>query len=71
MKCKITQLEILVKESTKTMTKCFNELMQDYSKQSFRSQLNEAESPKMDCQDMVGYDLLHPKFSKVPTIDLY
>ena len=69
MKFKITHLEILVKESTKTMTECLNKLMEDYSKQSFHSQLDEAESPKMDCQDMVGYDLLHLEFSKVPIID--
>ena len=53
------------------MTEGLNELMQDYSKHSFRFQLDETESPKMDCQDMVGYDPLHPEFSKVPIIDLH
>ena len=54
MKYKTTQLEVLLKENTNTLTKCFNqlfmlihELLQGHSKQPYCSELNEAKSPKM------------------------
>ena len=71
MKYKITQLKILVKKSTKTMIEGLNELIKDHSKKPFHSQLDEAKGPKMDCQDMVGYDPLHPEFLQLPPVNLH
>ena len=65
---RITQLELLVKENTITMTRglnqlftLMNELLQGHSKQPYCSE--------PDNQSMVGYDPLHPELLKIPTAD--
>ena len=47
-----------------------NELSHDRSKQPFRSQPDEAKSPKMGCQNMMEYDPLHLEFLESPTVNL-
>ena len=47
-----------------------NKLLHDHSKKSFCSQPNEAKSPKMGYQNMVGYDPLHLEFLEAPTVNL-
>ena len=75
--CKITQLKDLVKENNHALIRGFNqlfmlvnELLQDCSKQPFHSQPDEAKSPKMGCQNMVGYDPLHPEFLEASKVNL-
>ena len=70
---RITQLEVLMKENTDIMTRglnqlfmLMNELLQEHSKQPFHPQLDEAESPKVGYQNMVGY----PEFPELPTVNL-
>ena len=68
MKCKITQLEVLVKGNTHILNRGFSqlsmlmgELLQNHSNQSYCSELGN--------QNTVGYDPLHPEFLKLPIID--
>ena len=74
---RVTQLELLVKENTITMTRglnqlfmLMNELLWDRSKQPFHSQPDKVKISKMGCQNMVGYDPLHLEFLEPPTINL-
>ena len=62
---RITQLEVLVKETTDTLTRglnqlfmLMNELLQDHSKQPYRSELDEAKSQGMGNQSSMEYNLL-------------
>ena len=62
-----------MKKNTDTMTRGLNqlfmpmnELLQEHSKQPFHSQLDEAKSPKIGFQNMVGY----PEFLELPTVNL-
>ena len=68
MKCKITQLEVLVKKNTHTLNRGFSqlsilmgELLQNHSNQSYCYELGN--------QNTVGYDPLHLEFLESPIID--
>ena len=74
---KITQLEVLVKENTNTLTEGFNQLftlmnefLQDHSKQPYCSEFDEAKGQRRSSQSMVGYDPLYPEFLESPIVNL-
>ena len=73
MKCKIAQLEVLMKENSNTLIKGFNQLytlmekpLQDHLNQPYYPRI-EKKHKKISNQSSTNYD--HPKFPKTLTVD--